>query len=840
MKRKHSLVFVVSLLLAVFMLLAGCQPAPAASPRPSQEGEGVMASTVTLTPPPPTATKPAKPTRKPSATPTEVPPTPAEPKSVHEKHIQGVGPVTDSILMLHFRDGEYRYNKRNPASLIWRDMLDTNLARLTDTYTITSPDDSDYADGQAPLRAGIKSKPTGFEGMYLSKYISDHWVFLELPFPMKRGKTYTVVMNRLGPPQTIVFDEFQQFSEAIKVNQIGYSPRARVKYAYITLYMGENGPLELESLAGTACHVVKDDGSNEIVFSNTIAKRKDLETGGTDFYPGNEAAQQMWFPKFKYPSYTGADVWECDFGNFRGVPGYTGKYKIVVERMGSSFPFRIDTDTYYEAWRDVMHGLYIQRADIPRVMPYTEWEVPVPYWPVGTVYYETSEQAYETGIVKPETGVTNDKIFGGYYDAADYDRWWQHMWVNLRLTLAYELRPEIYVDGELSIPENNNGVPDILDEAAWNIAFFMRLQNASSSGGGVPAGVWPIPGHEARPSKWFYGPGSSIASWQFSASANWLAYCMDLAGIKRITGPYFQDVELTPQNLRAAAKRAHDWAEANPEKWEGDDGKWQQDKTIRAFSLAWMYRTTGDKTYEEQFKALVPIKNPTDHLFPETGDGSLGSEPGFEGDWQWPVIVYVLAKNENIDVEYQNLLKQAFLHWARYDRIEPTEYRPFRQGWHRRMPPVIGNHSSPDVIIQAVAYFGLKDSPEYLDTIFTSNDYALGGNELNMCMISGCGYRHPTQMLHDYQWYLEHPKGLPKGMVPYGAVWFYALTPVNEVTNAGFAVNMVYPKYYNWGLYELFFDNRFCAPSNEFTVNQTNGLAAFAYAIVKDGGPAVP
>lgn len=204
-----------------------------------------MRAAAALTPLPPTVTKPAKPTRKPSATPTEVPPTPAEPKSVHEKHIQGVGPVTESILMLHFRDGEYRYNKRNPASLIWRDMLDTNLAGLTDTYTLTSPDDPDYAVGKAPLSAGLKTKPTGFEGMYLSKYISDHWAFLELPFPMKRGKTYTLTMNRLGPPQTIVFDEFQQFSEAIKVNQIGYSPRARIKYAYLTLYMGENGPLEL-------------------------------------------------------------------------------------------------------------------------------------------------------------------------------------------------------------------------------------------------------------------------------------------------------------------------------------------------------------------------------------------------------------------------------------------------------------------------------------------------------------------------------------------------------------------------------------------------------------------
>jgi hypothetical protein len=59
---------------------------------------------------------------------------------------------------------------------------------------------------------------------------------------------------------------------------------------------------------------------------------------------------------------------------------------------------------------------------------------------------------------------------------------------------------------------------------------------------------------------------------------------------------------------------------------------------------------------------------------------------------------------------------------------------------------------------------------------------------------------------------------------------------INSVTGS-FAVRTNYPLYVNWGQFELFWENRYLALGNEFTVVQTNGVAAFAYAIVKDGGP---
>lgn len=44
------------------------------------------------------------------------------------------------------------------------------------------------------------------------------------------------------------------------------------------------------------------------------------------------------------------------------------------------------------------------------------------------------------------------------------------------LLFAYELAPRNFTDGELNVPESGNGVPDILDEAAWLPRFCQRLR----------------------------------------------------------------------------------------------------------------------------------------------------------------------------------------------------------------------------------------------------------------------------------------------------------------------------------------------------------------------------
>jgi len=44
------------------------------------------------------------------------------------------------------------------------------------------------------------------------------------------------------------------------------------------------------------------------------------------------------------------------------------------------------------------------------------------------------------------------------------------------MLFAYEVNPEAWTDGGLDVPESGNGVPDLLDELAWELDFYVRMQ----------------------------------------------------------------------------------------------------------------------------------------------------------------------------------------------------------------------------------------------------------------------------------------------------------------------------------------------------------------------------
>src|SRR5690625_7207527 len=45
------------------------------------------------------------------------------------------------------------------------------------------------------------------------------------------------------------------------------------------------------------------------------------------------------------------------------------------------------------------------------------------------------------------------------------------------LLAAYEHFPEYYADQNLNIPESTNEVPDIMDEALWNLEWMLKMQD---------------------------------------------------------------------------------------------------------------------------------------------------------------------------------------------------------------------------------------------------------------------------------------------------------------------------------------------------------------------------
>ena len=151
-------------------------------------------------------------------------------------------PLTDRIIMVHFDDGKVIHHKlgenRN-SDVLKSSPLDVSRAGTATCYTITSPDDTNYAEARNPSDVGRKSKGTDFTMSSIwtpdwqsKSWAQEHWIYLFLPSGMQHGKNYTLDTGTLATGKnsfSFVFNESELRSEAIHVNQVGYLPDARKK-----------------------------------------------------------------------------------------------------------------------------------------------------------------------------------------------------------------------------------------------------------------------------------------------------------------------------------------------------------------------------------------------------------------------------------------------------------------------------------------------------------------------------------------------------------------------------------------------------------------------------------
>lgn len=45
---------------------------------------------------------------------------------------------------------------------------------------------------------------------------------------------------------------------------------------------------------------------------------------------------------------------------------------------------------------------------------------------------------------------------------------------------TYEMFPDKFWDGQLTIPESGNGIPDMLDEAMWELDWLVKMKDPST------------------------------------------------------------------------------------------------------------------------------------------------------------------------------------------------------------------------------------------------------------------------------------------------------------------------------------------------------------------------
>lgn len=232
---------------------------------------------------------------------------------------------------------------------------------------------------------------------------------------------------------------------AIRVNQLGYYPAAP-KRATLVL---EGSDATDRAKVGAPFELV--DGSGAVLFRGTT------EPFGRD------------------PT-SGTYVQRLDFTGHT-TPGHGLRLRVVTNdnRPLESDAFAIDGSIFKAMARDALRYFYYTRSGIALKLPYVEkavWE-----------RVEGHPTDNRVACARDANCTHSLDVSGGWYDAGDYGKYvvngglsvWllMNLW-DLAQQKGYALAGTS--DRDLNIPESGNGLPDLLDEARWELEWMMKMQ----------------------------------------------------------------------------------------------------------------------------------------------------------------------------------------------------------------------------------------------------------------------------------------------------------------------------------------------------------------------------
>lgn len=508
-----------------------------------------------------------------------------------------------------------------------------------------------------------------------------------------------------------------QTATAIRVNQVGYLPNLS-KLA--TVVSTSSTPLtwQLKNSGGTV-----------------------VATGSTSVF-GNDAA-------------SGDQVHIADFSSYTTAgTGYT-----VVIGSTASYPFDISATAFRTLKYDALAYFYHNRSGIAITMPYagnSQWTRPAGHIGVAPNQGDTNVPCASDAGCSYSLNVS-----GGWYDAGDHGKYVVNGGISVWTMLnQYERTKYLgtssadFANGKMNIPENANGVADILDEARWEMEFLLKMQVPT---GQTRAGMVHHKMHDAawtgiplRPDQdsqqRVLRPVSTAATLNLAATA---AQC---ARIWASIDSTFSNKCLT------AAQAAWTAAQANPNmiasNSDGTGGGAYGDNTITDefyWAAAELYITTGSSTYLNYLTSSSLYK-----VTPASPSSMNWGSVQALGNISLAVVPNSLAASEISSIR-NNIVTVAN---GYLNTINAQGYRlPFAGGTGGAYYWGDNSDVANNGIIMALAY-DFTGSAQYLNGANEAMNYLLGRNAMNKSYVSGYG-ENPLLNPHHRFWAKQANSSFP-------------------------------------------------------------------------------
>ncbi|MEM6253477.1 MAG: glycoside hydrolase family 9 protein [Cyanobacteria bacterium P01_D01_bin.156] len=692
-------------------------------------------------------------------------------------------PADDDTIWLVDR---YRGKKLNTA---WADKNHNYQVITKDNQRIT------------PTAVHRKSKisTTVQTGQWDFEWPMEHTVYLQLPAPLTSGQTYNIRFTNDELKSTeLVYRPENTRSDAVHVSHLGFHPNDPAKVSFLSTWMGDGKGLDYpENLS--------------FWLINTATGEK-VYAGKTVLSKAADAPEDT-----NNRNHNDTDVFLMDFSDF----DQPGEYVVYVDSIGTSYSFEIGDNTWQDAFYVSARGMYHQRSGIELKAPYTDYHRPRPFHPDdGVTVYQSTVPHMDTSmsinypISKPDafeslkstrTDEVLDNAWGGWMDAGDWDRRIEHLQVTHAFLELIDLYPEYFESIDLNLPESDNNLPDLMDEALWGLDVFRRLQ---ADHGGVSGGIESA-GHPLRfEGSWqesqtimAYGPGI-WSSYYYAGAAARAAYVLEKYDANRA------------KTYRETALRAMVWA--NNELAKDPEGRYPEIYDQRNLAAIELYRLTEDQKWHDLFLQTT--------VFTDASKDML----------QWPdynqqeaAFVYGRLPEEKVNPEVQKNAVAALVRKANREieaigqagfrwNVEPYRYL----GWGDLGTPKTHN------LFRAHTLTGDK---KYLEAGVLASQFSAGANPDNIVYTIGLGHESPNMpLLGDMRAVGQEP---PPGITVYGPIDVQIKDGYTK--NFGWALDMMndvtHPIGREWPTTEAYFDNFYYVPTTEFTVHQSIGPTAYTW-----------
>jgi endoglucanase len=417
----------------------------------------------------------------------------------------------------------------------------------------------------------------------------------------------------------------------------------------------------------------------------------------------------------------------------------TGSFHIVVKELGESMTFDIRKHIYSPVAVASLKAFYYQRASMPLEPAYAG------IWQHKAGHPDTAVIIHPSAAFKNRTAGSLIASPGGWYDAGDYNKYVVNSGISTgTLLAAYEDFSAYFDSLHTNIPESKNALPDILDEALYNIRWLFTMQDPQDGGvynkctnASFDGMIMP---EKAVSPRYVVQKGTAAA--------------LNLSAVMAQSSRLFRKFEKSCPGLAdsclIAAEKAWNWAKENPDV-SYDQGqmnkKYEPAITTGGYGDAYfgdewlwanaeLFATTGKKLY---FDKILGQMNDVIDVPSWNNVGILGYYTLIRTKKQLPEyaqsIIEIMKKRViSLADSYINKISSNALHSVmgstRKDYIWGSNAVAANQG-----------------VLLINAYL-LTHEKKYLDAALGNVDYLLGRNFTGYCFVTGTTTKSPLHPHH--------------------------------------------------------------------------------------------